>query len=250
MEMKTCSRCDVEYPSTSEYFTTDKRLKCGLKAVCKECNKQYRKINKDKSKAYYDANKENILEQKKLYHKENFEAIMKTKKMRYEANKEKMLAWQKSYYEANKERIREYRTENAEQIAHVGKIRRIKKAKHIAEIQRVYIYKRRRQDNEFRILDACRKRIYKAITGNTRATHTKELIGCSVEYLKEYLEKQFIDGMTWDNYGQWHIDHIIPCASFDFSIPESQFECFNYKNLQPLWAEENFKKSDKLIGHY
>lgn len=72
-----------------------------------------------------------------------------------------------------------------------------------------------------------------------------ELIGCSVEKLMEHLEKQFTEGMTWGNYGRWHVDHIKPCAMFDFSKPEHQQECFHYSNLQPLWAKDNLKKSDK-----
>lgn len=74
------------------------------------------------------------------------------------------------------------------------------------------------------------------------------MIGCSIEELKQYLEKQFKEGMTWDNYGEWHIDHIIPCAAFDLTKEEEQLKCFNYTNLQPLWAEENEKKGDKIIN--
>jgi hypothetical protein len=75
-----------------------------------------------------------------------------------------------------------------------------------------------------------------------------EYIGCSIEHLKDYLQSKFENGMTWENYGKWHIDHIRPCASFDLTDIEQQKICFNYKNLQPLWAEDNFKKSDKWIN--
>ena len=72
---------------------------------------------------------------------------------------------------------------------------------------------------------------------------TKKLLGCSIEFLKQHLESQFTDGMNWANYGKWHIDHILPCASFDKSKPEEQSKCFNYSNLQPLWALDNMCKS-------
>ncbi len=74
------------------------------------------------------------------------------------------------------------------------------------------------------------------------------LVGCSTEELKIYLEKQFTDGMSWNNYGEWHIDHIRPCASFDLSDLSQQIECFHYTNLRPLWAEDNKSKGGTWNG--
>ncbi len=81
----------------------------------------------------------------------------------------------------------------------------------------------------------------------TKRNTTAALVGCSIPFLKKYLENKFKKGMNWKNQGRygWHIDHIKPCASFDLSDPRQQLKCFNYKNLQPLWAEENIKKSNK-----
>ena len=76
---------------------------------------------------------------------------------------------------------------------------------------------------------------------------TEKLLGCTFEYFIEYLQRLFKVGMTWKNYGKWHIDHIKPCASFDLSKLEAQKKCFHYTNLQPLWAEENLKKGAKII---
>lgn len=69
-----------------------------------------------------------------------------------------------------------------------------------------------------------------------------ELLGCTYEQLLAHLESQFSDGMNWENYGEWHIDHIRPCASFDLLDPEEQRKCFHYTNLQPLWALDNLLK--------
>lgn len=71
-----------------------------------------------------------------------------------------------------------------------------------------------------------------------------KLLDCSPLFLKEHLEKQFKEGMTWDNHTTdgWHIDHIRPCCSFDLTKKEQQEECFHYSNLQPLWATDNLKK--------
>ena len=76
---------------------------------------------------------------------------------------------------------------------------------------------------------------------------TRKIIGCTPEELVIHIESQFIEGMTWQNYGEWEVDHIIPCASFDFSDPEQQRKCFHYTNLQPLWEKDNIIKSDSYV---
>jgi hypothetical protein len=75
-----------------------------------------------------------------------------------------------------------------------------------------------------------------------------KLLGATGKEVFDYITSLLKPGMTWDNYGRYgrHIDHIKPCSSFDLSDPKQQMECFNYKNLQPLWAEENLFKSDKI----
>jgi hypothetical protein len=72
-----------------------------------------------------------------------------------------------------------------------------------------------------------------------------KLLGCTVKELKAHLAAQFRPGMSWGNYGEWHIDHLRPCASFDLTDPEQQRQCFNYTNLQPLWAKDNLSKGSR-----
>lgn len=91
-----------------------------------------------------------------------------------------------------------------------------------------------------------RTRIYLAVKRNQRAGHLPELLGCSVPELRQYLESRFKPGMNWGNYGQWHIDHVKPCAVFDMSKPEEQRACFHYTNLQPLWWNENVAKGARI----
>jgi hypothetical protein len=100
------------------------------------------------------------------------------------------------------------------------------------------------QKLRYKIASRLRCRIYKAIKNKTNTS--QELIGCNYDFLMGYLEKQFTNGMSWDNYGEWHIDHRKPCASFDLSSPEQQKLCCHYTNLQPLWAKDNLSKGDKL----
>lgn len=75
-----------------------------------------------------------------------------------------------------------------------------------------------------------------------------EYVGCSPAFLREHLENLFTDGMTWENQGEWHIDHIRPCASFDLTTEEERHKCFHYTNLQPLWAADNISKGAKWDG--
>lgn len=115
------------------------------------------------------------------------------------------------------------------------------------ETQNRYYRERRKQDPIFKLLAYVRGRIRSALTRKNlrKSTKTEQLLGCSVQELKNHLEAQFKDGMNWDNYGQWHVDHIKPCCSFDLSKIEEQTACFHYTNLQPLSAEENLKKSGR-----
>jgi len=108
-----------------------------------------------------------------------------------------------------------------------------------------YKQKRMIQSLQERLAKNLRTRIWWALKAKKR-NKTKELIGCSIEFLMGYLASKFTAKMSWDNYGQWHIDHIKPCSSFDLTIFKQQKICFNYKNLQPLWAFDNLSKGNKL----
>ena len=100
-----------------------------------------------------------------------------------------------------------------------------------------------------------RCRLKTAIKNNQKTGRTLDLIGCSIDELWIHLEKQFITGMTRENYGKdgWDIDHIIPCDWFkkniDFSTDISdQKRCFHYTNLRPMWHLDNIKKGNKLTN--
>ena len=185
-----------------------------------EWKKRNRETYLEKSKAYYQANKESILKQQKakLATSEG-KAAKKARDARYrEANRDRLNREASERYYANKEQ-------------------------HLAQ---TLAYQRRKEatDPAYRLVRRLRKRVWDAIAKGHKSEKTMELVGCSIEALMEHLEAQFTDGMTWDNYGQWHVDHIRPCASFDLEDPEQQRQCFNYTNLQPLWAEDNIRKAD------
>lgn len=104
----------------------------------------------------------------------------------------------------------------------------------------------KRTNVQWKLRGILRTRLYQALRRNSRTGHTIELLGCSTLQLKAHLENQFRPGMTWENHGPvWHIDHRRPCASFDFSDPAQQRECFHFTNLQPLFAAENIAKGPR-----
>ncbi len=107
--------------------------------------------------------------------------------------------------------------------------------------------KRYRESNPlYRVRESLRTRIWLVLFGGRKTKRTMELIGCDMETFKKYIESQLTEGMNWNNYGKWHIDHIIPCSKFNLLDEKEQVKCFNYKNLQPLWAKDNLRKGNKL----
>lgn len=211
--MKRCSKCKEVKPMTEQYFGKLSKSSDGFKYSCKECRR----------KTEYEPNREYLITKQKQWYSKNKKTFAITTSEYKKKNREWYREYDKRYYQENKDLIKQRSKE--------------------------YMYNRIENDLGFKILQRCRSRLYKAIKGHTKSASTQKLIGCTVEHLLNHLESQFTEGMTWDNYGEWHIDHIKPCSSFNFTKREEQFECFNYKNLQPLWAEDNYRKSDK-IGTY
>lgn len=99
-----------------------------------------------------------------------------------------------------------------------------------------------------KVASLLRCRVWKAIRSKNelKFCSTERLVGLSFPRLMQWLELQFEPGMSWSNYGQWHIDHIIPCAAFDLRKKSQQLVAFNYLNLRPLWGKENIVKGDSV----
>jgi hypothetical protein len=113
----------------------------------------------------------------------------------------------------------------------------------------VAVAKRRNRHIQAVLNKTLRRRFQAAFRyGANYSKMIRELTGCSVDFLRQHLEAQWKPGMTWENYGiyGWHIDHKRPCASFDLTNPTKRAECFHFSNLQPLWAEDNLSKHDRL----
>lgn len=206
METKKCTCCGQVKPISE--FSKKSRNKDGLDTNCKSCRNA-------KNKKYRDENKEKFNAKRKEYYQENREHILEQKKKYTDSHKQEKAEYDKVYRQQNKERLRKQKNEWA------------------------------KNSLEYKIINNIRRRVAHALKGESKSEHTMSLIGCDIEFLKEYISSMFSEGMSWDNYGEWHLDHIRPCSSFDLSNPDEQKECFNYKNLQPLWAIDNLKKAYK-----
>lgn len=150
-----------------------------------------------------------------------FKALQQSRRYKA-ANREKVLWSQQEWNRKNRDRVRKY-------------------------VRKRYV------DNPlYKLRCLLSSRVVKTLSrnGSYKNNKTIELLGGSLVQVKAYIESLFKPGMTWSNHGlhSWHLDHIKPCASFDLTDPEQRRACFHYTNLQPLWAEENLTKSDKVDG--
>ena len=146
----------------------------------------------------------------------NTDVIKAANRLHYSLNKEKIKIKQKSYYESNKATIFNYRKQ------------------------------RLKNDPYFKLANSLRNRLNRAIESNWKTGSAVRDLGCSIDELKLNLESKFQLGMTWDNHGKWHIDHIKPLSLFDLTDREQLLEACHYTNLQPMWAEDNLKKNDRV----
>jgi hypothetical protein len=197
---------------------------------------------KEKTKAYNAA-----------YRAKNAEAERAYRKAYYAANKEKVRAMNVAAYRKNKEQRNadaraawaamtpEKRAAVAAAMKEWGK----QNAEHLKIYRREYQRNRAQTDPVFNLVRRQATRIRVVLRGNIKSAKTMELVGLTATELRDYLQSKFLPGMTWENRREWHIDHIRPCASFDLTDPEQQRICFHYTNLQPLWAKDNLKKSDR-----
>ena len=217
---KTCSICHREL--TLENFRKDRTRKDGFHPWCKECQRIKRKESRN--------NNEIAKEGERRRHKKYGQGKGKETQRKYN-QLPKVKAYCKRYRESEAGRKSYERS-------------RLKSKE--SGYQKRYAKEKWDNDIEYRLVKLLRGRVRATITKGCKSGHTLELLGCSIDELKVHLEQQFEPGMTWDNQGEWHVDHIIPCSRFDLSNPIHQRICFNYRNLQPLWASENSAKRDEL----
>jgi len=236
--MKLCKYCNVE--KKLDFFPLRKSSKDGRRNKCKQCasldrkNKGYRyktSLTKDQIKAYNkeynEKNKERILENKKKYYQENKEEILNDRKIN--RNVEYQRNYSKSYREENIEYFKLYRKEYEVYKKQTDPLYKL--VSHIRASIKIILKKRK----------------------FTKKCKTQDILGCSFEEFKIYLESKFEDWMTWENRGLyngefnygWDIDHIMPLSSAQ--TEEDVIKLNHYTNLQPLCSKVNrYIKKDKI----
>lgn len=238
VEKKHCGKCKTFKPLDN--FGNASDTWDLLRNTCKECLKQENIKNKDKrteyNKKYWEITKDDQKEKCKKWREENSDY-----RKAYQQN------WLENNIELKKQLDKEYRIKNWD-----------KKKAYNREWQKKNYQdmKNNPERKEELFLLKIKKntaRRIREMLGTNKSQKAIEYVGIPIDQFKEHLEKQFLDGMTWDNYGEdvfkdkvkaWHIDHIIPCNAFDFSNPIHVKACFYYKNLRPLWAKDNIVKKD------
>jgi hypothetical protein len=274
---KKCSQC--EKIKDLGLFSKRKDSKDGYRGYCKECET----TNKE---AYYNKNQTSILKKKKdCYRLKNpiiikevlpegfkrckecneIKDVFKFRKKKngilgrgaickkcigIEQKKIPKTEYNKAYRIKNKKRLLQYEEGYRKNNILLLKNKRNKNRGKLRAYSRKYIANRKKNDPYYKLSMTLRTRIINAIKNQytEKAYSSIELLGCTIQEVRKHLEKQFTEGMSWNTHGVkgWHIDHIIPCASFDLTDPSQQKLCFHYANLQPLWWDENLSKGAKL----
>lgn len=185
------------------------------------------------AKAWIAARPEKEAEYGKRYRQTHKERHAQRNKEWAQSNPEKSRAKSKRWKDKNRERTREYSKKYALENRE----------------QRRETMRRWRSDPGVKITEAMRIRLKFALRRQCAKIPPRSTlhIGCTIEFLVEWLERQFTKGMTWKNYGEWHVDHIVPCAAFDHTDNDQILKCWHYTNLRPLWATENRRKCAKII---
>ncbi len=246
MPEKTCTRCKVS--KDVAFFSKKAASPDGLQSRCRECQRDLKASARERDPTG------------------EAEKARNRSRARYAKNPEKVLAanaaWRARNIDAVRQKDRKYRAENLERIssrkaakyaedpqANISKVRewRLKNPDRSRSIIARQNATRRSKPME-RVRDGISRGVWRALKGRKAGTKVEGILGYSMEDLRRHLERQFLKGMNWDNYGKvWDIDHIIPLAYFNLTNPEECKIACNYNNLQPLTKSDNSRKKDKIL---
>lgn len=263
VQIKKCSRCGIE--KSLEDFYNDKKTNDGKSFACKCCMKKYSKENEEKLKIYHKGHYKTYIsknKEKTQYYQKNYQ-----KKYR-EENKEQNKEYQKLYRDEHKKQPKEkIKKQPKEKIKKQPKIidkdkiySKMKEYNYINKdklkiYNKNYQRERRQKDPIFKLKGTVTSNIIRSLKmkKTIKKNRTVEILGCSIEFFKEYLEEKFEQWMDWSNHGLyngvlnygWDLDHIIPISSAQ--TEEEILSLNHYSNFQPLCSKINRDiKMDKL----
>jgi len=207
---RNCNKCQIWKDATN--FAKEKNCKSGLYSICSSCKKEYRIKNKQKIKEWHAKN--------------------------YINNKEEIYQNHVKYRLNNKEKVKQLNKKSRNKPENIIKKREYKNQ----------YYHKCKKDLLYNMQIRLRNRLRAAFNAKNwrKNNNFNSIIGCSKKELKQYIESKFQSGMNWNNRNLWHLDHIIPVSKAQ-TIQELEI-LFHYTNLQPLWAEDNIKKSDSCLA--
>lgn len=205
-----CTKCGTE---VKRWHPKEKFYLC-------KCCKHIRA--KERSKESYYKNREKRVEYRRKYVEERREEVNNAQREQYQIHREKRLLAKKEY------------------------LRKPEVKKQKAAYARKYYKKRIKTDIQFKLTKSLRNRLKEAVKDGAKSGSAVSDLGCSIDEFKLYIEKLFTEGMSWDNWGKWHLDHIIPLSSVDLTVRENVLKVCHYTNIQPLWAEDNIRKGCKV----
>jgi len=241
-ELRKCSRCRSKILLESyfgknrkgEYYKTCNGCREKNKEKRKDYNKKWRERNKDKSKEYlknwYLDNKQNFTEWSRKYYAMNQEAILQKKREYHTQMKD-----DDDYKKRRNIYLQQYRSDRRHYCEHNSIKQMCKECNPRGYLKHIIS-----------------TRVRMALKQNKSNT-SLEYLGCDVPTFREHLEKSFKEGMTWENHGKWHIDHIIPVLYKQDGVEPSIEEVgkrLHYTNCQAMWASHNISKGNKYIGDY
>ncbi len=194
---------------------------------CRDHNRRYREANRDllnkKARTYREANLEKCREASRVWDEANPEKKRENRQRQYEKNREQAKEYAKKWLKANPAKRKEQRQKEV---------------------------CKRRKDPKVRLNRAVSGGIWRCLKdgGGKGGRHWEDLVGWTSQQLRNRLVQLFQHGMTWDNYGEWHVDHVVPISAFNFTKPEHiDFKkCWAIENLQPAWAKDNLQKWNHL----
>lgn len=219
---KNCPKCHQNRKLT-EFNFKNKELQ-QYQPKCRSCESRDKRL-------YFNKNSKKILIRNKEWRVKNPQKIKIDQKQYYNKNQKELLLQKKRYY-----------VENCTAIIDKRFCYYNKNSKNIIKQNTEYKLKRLQSSPQFKLVHSLRTRLRHALKNNQKTGSAVGDLGCSINSLKSYLEAQFKSGMSWDNHGEWHIDHIRPLSSFDLTNRKELLKACHYTNLQPLWKGENLEK--------